>query len=512
LGTPLSRGFSAQAVANPGVVFYANEPSTVTVDSAYVDEGVSTIRYTVGTGAVYNDMQFYLENENAVTGTRYSLTFTLNAGVAFSGIVNGETIDFVRGDNAVTSHFEETDEASLHIIAATSETTLVSNTIALSGFTFTEKVYDPIEDVVIDGSLEDWIDVRAYERPIGVTGVTPDTDHKSVTFYAALGNDGLYLFAHAFHDIYTTTAGEWWQNTNFEFFIKGGNQYWVSAGPSFTHSKVTSAIVSSEYSGEANYETKIEAFVANADLPEGAIVAGQVRVGFAWKTIGDQNTGGEAAGGGYDDYWVPAGTWVNNADQTFVTNHGIFLDDQVNIPPTTLDVDGDISDWATYAAYTTNYAELIGTDTTSHKSVRFFAMVASDGLYLAALAYHDGYINDAGLWWQNTNFEVFVNGGTQYYVAANGAVATGTGAMHTEAYEGTANYVTVAELFIPAPYFAAADYQRVGFAWKTPGDDITGGAANGGNADSYWVIPGHWPNNAAEQFYVNADGIFASIG
>ena len=514
LKTPLSRGFDAEAVANPGHVYYGNDQATVTIVAAYFEDGddESIIEFTVGTGAEADDMKIFYENPTAVAGTRYTAEFSLKAGVAFQGTVNGEVFNFIRGENNVVSHFEETANASITIVLATLESPLVSNTITIGTITFTEKVYTATEDIVIDGDLEDWETIRAYEHPLNLTGVTTDTDHKSVTFYAALGDDGLYLLAHVFHDVLINDhTPEWWLNTNFEFFVKGDHQYWVSANPTIVNENLTGIIVSSEYSGEANYESIAEVFVPNANLPEGAIVAGQIRVGYAWKTVGDQITGGEAAGGGYDEYWVPAGTWVNNADQTFVTAEGIFLEDQVNIEPTVLTIDGNLSDWAAMAAYTTNFAALVGTDATSHKDVTFYAAVLADGLYMAAIAHHDVSITDAGNWWENTNFEVFVNGGTQYYVSANGAVATGSGIIVTTAYEGTANFVSVAEIFIPAPYLPIADYQRVGFAWKTPGDDITGGAANEGLADSYWVIPMHWPNNAAEQYYVNADGIFATI-
>ncbi len=512
LGTPLSRGFDAEAVAHPGVVFYGNNTTTVTVNSAYEKDGVSTIRYTV-TGGAHNDMKFFLENSGAETGKRYTTTFTVNAGVAFDGLVNGEAVSFMRGDNEIEWHFEETENASLTIVASQPEGTLVSNTLAFSDFTFTEKVYDLAEDIVIDGAIEDWIDIRAYERPLNLTGVTEDTDHKSVTFFGALTSEGLYVMAHAFHDILIDDDPDaWWQNTNFEFFVKGGDaQFWASANSTFLHENSTGIIVTTEYSGEANYESIAEVFVPTAKLPANAVVAGQIRVGFAWKTDGDQITGGEAAGGGYDSYWVPAGTWVNNADQTYVTYNGIFLDDQVNILPTLLTMDGNLADWATYAAYTTNKAQLVGTLATSHKDVTFYAMWTSEGLYLAAVAHHDVSITDAGNWWENTNFEVFTNGGTQWYIAANGAKAGGTGIIVTTASEGTANFVSVAELFIPGAYFPEGASQRVGFAWKTNGDLITGGAANGGNEDAYWVIPMHWPNNAGEQYYVTAEGIFETL-
>ena len=63
-----------------------------------------------------------------------------------------------------------------------------------------------------------------------ISSRVPDTEHKSVDFYAALDETGLFLAVEVHHDILLTDKGAWYTNTNFEFFINGNNQYWVSAG------------------------------------------------------------------------------------------------------------------------------------------------------------------------------------------------------------------------------------------------------------------------------------------
>ena len=54
------------------------------------------------------------------------------------------------------------------------------------------------------------------------------------------------------------------------------------------------------------------------------------------------------------------------------------------------------------------------------------AIWGDDGLYIAAIAKHDVFVDDNPTWHMNTNLEFFVNGGNQYFVAANGGQSTFT--------------------------------------------------------------------------------------
>ena len=508
-GKDLALGTESDAVRLPGNFFYSRNAETVTVVKAREVDDVITLQYTAAVSAAYDHLKLFFEHPDNVTGWRYQVTFVLNAGLAFTGLVNGQRISFARGNNDVSVYNDEAPGASLVVIFAAEDTALIANTVSISGLTFERKVYDAPTALVADGDYSDWLNTRAFvENPLSLVGVNPDTEHKSVHFYAALVPTGLYVLAITYHDVYINDANDWWMNTNFEWFVNT-RQYYISANPARQSTRVTArAMVTTAYEdGVANYKTITEGFVPTAQFPANAVIAGQIRVGFAWKTPGDRITGGEAAGGGYDEYWVPAGTWVNNADQTYVTVNGIFRRDQVNIQPTLLTIDGNLSDWASYAAYTTNKVTVVGTLDSSHKSVSFYAMLTDEGLYMAALARHDVFINDQATWHMNTNFEVFV-GSTQYYITAANQKSAGTGIISNSLYSGTAVYESVAELFIPTPYLPTGLTVRVGFAWKTNGDTMTGAGGSGGAADAWWFAPGHTPNNTAQQYYVNANGIF----
>ncbi|HZJ89356.1 MAG TPA: hypothetical protein VFD05_01555 [Bacilli bacterium] len=506
-------GDALDAVANPGTAYLEVNAEKVEITESEVEDEVYTVRY-VATTADLDDLVLYFKHPEAETGKRYVVSFEINVGVLFDATINGKVYSLIRGDNSIEFSYEEGDGPSLVIKFAAGEELIKSNRAIISELAFREVVYDKVEDLTIDGDLSDWENLRAYENPLVLRGDQPDTEHKSFVIYGAVTDAGIYLAAEVYHDIYKAGGGLWWQESNFEFFIAGNNQYWVSARNGGEKSgNVTEAMMVTteiEEDGMANYHTLVEVFVANDKLPPGGVIEGQARVGFAWKTDGDNITGGEAAGGGYDPYWVPKGTWVNNADQTYVTYNGIFLENQViiDLDPEFLTVDGDLSDWEELDAYKTNNVYLEGTGDTSHKNVRFMAVWTEEGLYVAAIAHHDVFIDDDGTWHMNTNLEFFVNGGNQFFVAANGAVANGEGAVVSKAYDGEANFETVIEAFVPAAFFPEGDMLRVGFAWKTNGDVMTGGGGSDGGPDAWWFAAGHWPSNAQEQYYVTADGVF----
>lgn len=188
---------------------------------------------------------------------------------------------------------------------------------------------DETPSITVDGDLSDWEGLAT----LSVIG-SGEWEGKKVTFYGVLGEDGLYLAADAYHEKFVNNGPSWHESTNFEFFInKNGtnaNQCWVSAqgmtdantAPTKSHDKMV-ATMTSEKVGELNH-TIVEVFMAYADFDFLTVTDDHLRVGIAWKTIGDLCNNGEAAGGGKDEYWVPKLTWPANADKAHVTENGIF--------------------------------------------------------------------------------------------------------------------------------------------------------------------------------------------
>lgn len=80
-----------------------------------------------------------------------------------------------------------------------------------------------------------------------------------------------------------------------------------------------------------------------------------------------------------------------------------------------------------------------------------------------------------------------------------------------------ADYHTIVELFIPTGilndvgYTEADGYVRVGVAWKTNNDTMTGGGAGAYNAgDTWWTPYGAYPNNEY-RCYATAEGIYTPL-
>ncbi|MGM9637153.1 MAG: hypothetical protein ACI3YK_04105 [Eubacteriales bacterium] len=161
-------------------------------------------------------------------------------------------------------------------------------------------------EITLDGDLSDWEGVHSE-------AVEDVSNGKKATFYAVLTEEGdLYLACDAYHDVYTTTAGTWWENTNFEFFING-SQSWVSAwGGGAQEAKVYDYVMNvQEINGETVYHTITEVLV-----PRYKFLLrddGTIQLGIAWKTVGDDiNAKKEDGSIMYtDNWWRPVGCYPN---------------------------------------------------------------------------------------------------------------------------------------------------------------------------------------------------------
>ena len=508
-------GNKETAVANAGK-FYFEKDADASV-SGVVEEGISKISFSGATA--YNSVVFYYEAPNLVTGNRYEVTLKIKSGAVMqSATINGTVYELNKGENEIKFRFTETDEPTLTIVmgdAANSDFVTEANELEISTPVVTEVQYAALNTITLDGNLSEWKDTKNEENRLAVIG-TEEFEGKGVTFYAALKDDGLYLAAEANHSYLDDSAGAWWQCTNFEFFIGSpATQGWVSAKASDDRKLVSEYEWVKTGDNENGWHSIIEAFVPNANIPAGAIVAGEMRLGVAWKTENgtylDECNNGEAAGGGAAAYWVPKGTWTDNADMAYVTKDGIYTESQTSFELSdfkTVTLDGNLSDWEGIQGYT-----FTGTENTAHKDVTWYARRTSEGLFVAAKAHHDVFITDGDAWHTSTNLEFWVNGGNQRYISAKGEAAGGVyGTFTNVAYTGgDAEYETVFECVIPAIYLesllAGGETITIGFAWKTPGDVTTGGGAAGGAEDAWWIIPGRSQTDAAQQFIVTETGL-----
>lgn len=508
-------GTKEVAVANPGKYYYEKDENATV--SGVVEEGVSKISFSGATA--YNSVVFHYEAPNLVTGNRYELTVKIKSGAVMqSATINGKVYQLEKGENEIKFRFTETDDPTLTIVmgdAADADFVTEANELEISTPVVTDVQYAELSTITLDGNLNEWKDTKNEENNLSVIG-TGDYEGKGVTFYATLKDEGLYLAAEANHAYFDDSAGAWWQCTNFEFFIGSpAVQGWVSAKADDATRLVTEYNWAKTGDNENGWHSIIEAFVPASNIPNGAIVAGEMRLGLAWKTENDNYrdlcNNGEANGGAEAPYWVPKGTWTDNADMAYVTKDGIYTESQTAFELEdfkTVTLDADLADWEGIQGYT-----FTGTGDTAHKNVTWYARRTSEGLFVAAKAHHDVFITNGDAWYTSTNLEFWVNGNNQRYISAKGESAGGVyGTFKNVAYaDGDAEYETVFEAVIPNAYLEALlgedDKITIGFAWKTPGDVTTGGGANGGNEDAWWLIPGRSQTDAAQQFVVTENGL-----
>ena len=170
-------------------------------------------------------------------------------------------------------------------------------------------------------------------------------------------------------------------------------------------------------------------------------------------------------------------------------------------------VDGDLSDWNANILATGR--TMTGIGNTSNKNVTFYAYMADEGLYVAAMANHSSYVDSAAKWYDNTNLEFYLNGeSVRLWLTANPACSH---EYVQDAFQTQFNgdvYTTVAEGFIAMedlPENALSGELNIGFAWKTPGDNIK--YYNMTSGYDWWYLTRRHASKLVEQYFVNASGI-----
>ena len=222
----------------------------------------------------------------------------------------------------------------------------------------------------------------------------PATDGRSVTIYATMESDGIYVFYDVIHNSYVIDKPEWYNNTNLELKFKDNLQRFADAAGlnsrwEFSARQINaSKFISTTENGK--HHTKAELFISYSCIDGLDKSDLQTFMGFAWKTGGET---GFAWGGG--DFWYGA-----EADpgmhRLVVTKAGFQMGSAKAI-------DGDLADWNDETFVTSNTAEGI--------TAKYSAFLGNDGVYIALeikeASIDIGRTNTAGDWWKNTNLEFF---------------------------------------------------------------------------------------------------------
>lgn len=249
------------------------------------------------------------------------------------------------------------------------------------------KVYERAEGKSVDGNINDW---TAEEKAYSI--VIPATDGRSVTVYATLRDDGLYLFYDVIHNTFKTDDKAWHVNTNLEFRLAcdGGLQRFASAdGQMSRYEAATRQVVESKFVSVkegSKQHTTAEVFVPYMAMDGVDKTSEKIMAGFAWKTGGENDTA-----------WANGDFWcMPEADpgmrNVVVTQSGIKGGKART-------VDGDLSDWT-----------LTSAGANEGITAKMATLYNDEGLFVAlelkSTAFNVTATNRDGDWWKNTNIEV----------------------------------------------------------------------------------------------------------
>ena len=262
------------------------------------------------------------------------------------------------------------------------------------------KVYERVEGKSVDGDMSDWT-AAEKTNPYKI----PATDGRSVTVYATLRDDGLYLFYDAIHNNFVNNKPAWYDNTNIEFRLAcdGGSQRFASADGQMSRYEfwdkansrqvVESKFVSVKEGGKQH--TTAEVFVPYMAMENLDKTSANVMAGFAWKTGGEDSQGGWVAG----DFW--RGWDADPDNRNLIITHNGFL------AAADKTIDGDLSDWSSETF-------------TQKDTYKWAGFLGTDGMYFAVevkvadirvTSQEEWFTNaenkrESG-WWKNTNIELF---------------------------------------------------------------------------------------------------------
>lgn len=287
----------------------------------------------------------------------------------------------------------------------------------------------------IDASLDDWTD-EDKANPY----IIPGADGQLITIYATKDAHGVNLFYDALHKEHKTEEGQWFMNTNAEFYLgSASTQYYVSADGQKSLGDGVARIATENEDGM--YHTRFEIFVPYASIPGYNADSPTIPARFCWKV-----------GGALGNLWETGDWWRTDGNNE--TDRGSLITDHGFLGATKRTIDGDESDWT----------DAVWTD--SGRS-RWAATLESDGLYAiikltqnkisnnrAFFSGADAEGNPNRLWWLNQNIEiqgsenmraariVYLNGQTYHTTFVNEAKA-----KYTAGTEG-GDDVLVFEFFV----------------------------------------------------------------
>jgi hypothetical protein len=274
-------------------------------------------------------------------------------------------------------------------------------------------------------------------------------DNRSYSLSALKTPSGVFLYAQGIFNtsVEETEGHAWYSKTNFEFILNGGKQSYVNV---INQSKgVTHFNYQVERLANRKYQHTVEIFVAKELIKDWSSTQ-DVQINYAWKTPGenayiisdmldyrhfDWNTDWHSFHrlGGLEGYFVPVQA------NLFISANGL-------VSASGQGIDGVIS--------SEEYPGTAITASNDKTSVGVVGKVADGDLYLAYTITHNdwsAYQNTPGIWWDNDNIELYVNGKQIVILFINGELVLPSYCTQGKAVTTTdsqGKLVTVVELYI----------------------------------------------------------------
>ena len=107
-----------------------------------------------------------------------------------------------------------------------------------------------------------------------------------------------------------------------------------------------------------------------------------------------------------------------------------------------------------------------------NRSVTVWAKSDDSGVYFYVEAITNGVVTDGAEWWQNHNFEFYLNNGAQSYVNAKGASVGASRSVYNYAQQENGKYLHTVEIYVNKGHINGfnAESVNLNYAFKAPGE------------------------------------------
>lgn len=399
------------------ITFTVNSGASV-IDKVYVTYGGTDHELTAENG-VYG---FTMPNENVSIKVTFlgQMSVTLGSDVADKinasslSVTQGHTVTFtVKSGYVIGKLYAETASGGkTEIVPVDGVYTLTVN----EDVTVTGECYRIIDGIILDGTRDAAYGTASTEALLN--------DNRNMQVWAKKTASGVFIYAMSHSNEFKNDGGDgtvldWFNNSNFEFYLNEGVQRCVnsrdfSSQVTYFYTKYTK-LTSGEYNGK--WENVYEIYIAKDSIPD--FDNGDVQLNYAFKTgngvdmagyTSDYTVHGALNINGYDwwafhavggcgEHWSEFNR-VGKPRNLFIGADGIKI---VKAKATQATIDGNLEEYADKT-----YVEVGDANKATFKVSGF---AGKDGLYLALTVTHGNWSPavPSGDWSTNDNIEIHIN-------------------------------------------------------------------------------------------------------